>query len=141
MRYAQSSTGALQTQITDLSFTPDSKAPLYNTALKSDLGRGPVRFGPIDVGNVHAKYERASYQNVRYRNLFSLGLDLLIALPTDITLLEQINFSIQNEDTSQDTANSGVYAVTGHSLYIQGANYCEKVGIVRHGTNEKYVGT
>lgn len=139
MRYAQSTTSDLQKQIQDLSFTADSKAPLYNTTLKSKLGRGPVRFGPIDVGNVHDNYERADYQNARYRNMFSMGLELLFIDITDFKLLEQINFSVQREDASQDVGNSGDYTITGHSLYVQGAKYFEKIGVVRHGTNEKPV--
>lgn len=140
MRYAQSAVGdELHTQINNLSFTPDSKAPLYNAGLKNKLGRGPVRFGPIDVGNVHNNYERASYQNMRYRNLFSLGLDLMLFQVTDFKLMEQFTFAVQNEDTGQDMANAGVYTITGHSIYVQGASYFEKLGVVRHGTNEKYV--
>lgn len=138
MRYAQSSTAdTTQEQIQNLVFKADVKSPLYNVSLKDKIGRGAVRFGPIDCGNVHTKYERAKYQNVRYANLFNLGLDLLMTMPTDIKLLEQINFSVQKEDTSIDTATSGIYTVTGHSIYIEAATYAERIGIVRHGTNEK----
>jgi len=140
MRVAQSTTGTSQSTITDLSFTFDSKAPLYNQPLKTELKRGPVRFGPIDVGNVHDNYERASYQNTRYRNLFSMGLDLMLPVISDIQLLDQVNFSVQREDAEQDVSNSSAYTVTGHSIYIQGASYFEKLNIVRHGTNSTYVG-
>ncbi len=140
MRYVQSSVDdELQTQLKDLQFTPDSKSPLYNTKLKDQLARGPVRFGPISCGNVHENYELASYQNTRYRNLFSMGLELLVTNISDFKLLEQINFSVQKEDLSQDVLNSGIYTISGHSLYVQGANYFEKIGITRHGTNENYV--
>lgn len=139
MRYAQSSVADdLHTQIDELSFVPDATSPLYNSKLKKALGRGPVRFGPIDVGNVHDNYEKSSYQNTRYKNLFSMGLELLIPSLSDIQLLERINFAVQREDNSPDTVNSGTYTVTGHSLYIEGPKYAEKVGLVRHGTNERY---
>lgn len=138
MRYMQSSIEEqTQEQIQNLTFKADVKSPLYNTDLKSQIARGAVRFGPIDCGNVHSKYERATYQNVRYSNLFNLGLDLLITMPTDIQVLEKLNFSLQKEDTSIDTATSGIYVVTSHAIYIEAATYAERVGITRHGTNEK----
>lgn len=137
MRVAQSTTADQTTEaIKDLSFTPDSKAPLYNEKLKTSLGRGAVRFSPIDAGNVHLNYERAAYQNLRYKNLFSLGLDVMLVEASDFKLGERVTLSIQNEDTGQDNANAGVYTVSGHSLYIQGANYAEKLAVCRHGTNE-----
>lgn len=138
LRMAQSSIGdTTQTALSDLSFTSDSKTPLYNQQLKAKLNRGPVRFGPIDVGNSHENYERSSYQNLRYRNLYSFGLELLIQDLTNFQLMEQFTFSVQKEDTSIDNVNSGVYKISGHSLYIQGSNYFEKLGIVRNGTNER----
>lgn len=141
MRYAQSTMAdELHTQLKDLSFTPDSKSPLYNKELKDQIPRGAVRFGPIDVGNVHDNYEKASYQNTRYRNLFNMGLDLLIQQPTEFQLGERMIFSVQNEDTGQDASNSGNYTVSGHAIYVQGSTYAEKVSITRHGSNEKYVG-
>ncbi len=138
MRYVQSSIADdIHTQLQDLEFTRDSTAPLYNTTLKDKLGRGPVRFGPIDVGNVHENYERASYQNLRYRNLFSMGIEVLVSNIADFQLLEQVNFSAQKEDLNQNQMVSGDYTVSGHSIYVQGANYFEKLGLTRHGTNEK----
>jgi hypothetical protein len=140
MRVVQSSVSdTTQQALTTLTVESDSKAPLYNTALQATLKRGPVRFGPIDVGNVHPNYEQASYQNMRYRNMFSMGLDLMIAQVTPLQLMQQINFSLQREDTGQESVNSGVYFITAHSLYIQGASYFEKIGIVRQGTNGTYV--
>ena len=141
MRVAQSVTNDdVWTVSKDLSFTPDVKTPHYNDTLKQTLGRGAVRFGPIDAGNVHQSYEKASYQNLRYRNLFSLGVDALMVDTTDVALCERLSLSLQTEATSQDTPNSGTYTVTGRALYVQGANYSEKLGICRHGTNEKRVG-
>lgn len=137
MRFSQSSVeDQIQEEINSLTFKSDVKAPLFNTDLKNKIGRGAVRFGPIDSGNVHQKYERAKYQNVRYSNLFNLGLDVLVSMPTNIKLLEQINFSVQKEDTSIDAATSGIYTVSGHSIYVEAATYSEKVGLTRHGTNE-----
>jgi len=139
MRYAQSMIGNIQTKIDNLAFKSDSRAPLYNQALKTKLQRGPVRFGPIDVGNVHQNYEKASYQNIRYRNLFSQNLELLIQMATNLDLMELVNLSIQKEDTTQDVANSGIYTTYGRAIYIRGATYSEKIYVTRHGTNEQYV--
>lgn len=137
MRVAQSVTSE-ETQLTikDLAFTPDVKSPLYNQDLRNTLQRGAVRFSPIDAGNVHANYERAQYQNTRYRNLFSLGLEALMVDTVDVDLGERITVALQNEANGQDNPNSGVYTVTGHAIYTQGANYAEKLGLARHGTNE-----
>jgi len=138
MRFVQSSVGDdIQSPLTDLAFKPDVSSPLYNQTLKAQLGRGPVRFGPIDVGNVHEQYEKALYQNLRYQNLFNLGLDALVLMPTQIKLLEQITFSVQKEDASIDMVNSGVYTVVAHALYIQSATYGELIGLTRHGNNAK----
>lgn len=130
---------ALHTPIDQLQFTADVRAPLYNTAVKTQAKRGAVRFSPIDVGNLHENYERASYQNMRYRNLFSFGLSLLLNQSTTFQIFEKINFSVQKVDASQDTSTAGVYTITGRSLYINAANYAEKLQVVRHGTNETYV--
>jgi hypothetical protein len=136
MRYVQSTVGDdTQTSIENLTFTPDVTSPLYNQDLKDQMARGAVRFGPIDVGNVHEQYEKALYQNLRYMNLFNFGLDALLQMPTEIGMFEQIDFSVQKEDTSVDKINSGTYTVAARALYIQGATYNELIGLVRHGTN------
>jgi hypothetical protein len=137
MRVAQSVTTDDTWQIIkDLNFTPDVKSPLYNRDLRDQLGRGAVRFSPIDAGNVHDNYEKASYQNTRYRNLFSFGLEALMVDSTEMKIGERVALSLQTESTSQDAPNSGTYTITGHAIYTQGANYSEKLGMVRHGTNE-----
>jgi hypothetical protein len=127
------------TTINQLQFESDSRAPLYNTAVRDKAKNGPVRFSPIDVGNNHPNYERASYQNNRYRNLFSMGLEILIPQQTQFQLFDKINFSVQKEDTSQDTSASGEYTISGRAIYVQGSNYAEKLQVIRHGTNETYV--
>jgi hypothetical protein len=140
MRITQSVTAEeILTVTKDLSFKPDVKTPHYNNELKQTFDRGAVRFGPIDCGNAHLNYEVASYQNLRYRNLFSLGLETQMVDTTDVQLCERVALSLQTESTSQDTPNSGVYTVTGRAIYVQGANYAEKLGLCRHGTNETVV--
>ena len=137
MRVGQSVTAEETSQvIKDLQFKPDVKSPLYNDVLKQSLGRGAVRFSPIDAGNVHLNYEKAQYQNTRYRNLFSFGLDALMVDSTEVDLAMRVSLGLQNESTDQDGPNSGTYTTTGHAIYMQGANYSEKIGMARHGTNE-----
>ena len=137
MRVSQSvTTDDIWTANKDLSFTPDVKSPHYNETLKQKLGRGAVRFGPIDAGNVHLNYEKAAYQNLRYRNMFSLGVDALMVDTTAVQLCERISLGLQTEATSQDTPNSGTYTITGRAIYLQGANYSEKLGLCRHGDNQ-----
>lgn len=137
MRIAQSVTeDETSRTLKGLSFTPDVKSPHYNRELKAQLERGAVRFSPIDAGNVHENYERASYQNLRYQNLFSYGVDALMTDVTTVNLGDRVNLAVQTETLRQDVPNSGVYTVSGHAIYIQGANYSEKLGMCRQGTNE-----
>lgn len=137
MRISQSATqDEMQRVIKDLVFKPDVKNPLYNQELKDKLGRGAVRFGPIDCGNFHDNYDKAAYQNLRYRNMFSLNLEALMIDAAKVKLGSRVNLGLQTEDTGQDVPNSGVYTITGHAIYTQGANYAEKLGMARHGVNE-----
>ncbi len=139
MRIAQSLVVDAETY-SELNFKSGVKSPQFNIPLRDTLGRGAVRFGPIDCGNVHPNYEKAQYQNQRYSNLYMLEQEILLMAPTELQLLECFNYSTQKENTDPDVVNSGIYIVTSHSLYIQGANYAEKIGVVRHGTNDTYTG-
>lgn len=121
--------------LNELLVTPNVKNIHFNRELKAQLGRGAVRFSPIDAGNSHENYERASYQNIRYRNLFSYGVDALMVDVTNVKLGDKVNLAVQTETLKQDVPNSGVYTVTGHAIYVQGANYSEKLGMARHGDN------
>lgn len=137
MRVVQSVTAdETQKAINELKVTPDVKNIHFNRELKAKLERGAVRFSPIDAGNSHDNYERASYQNMRYSNLFSYGIDALMVDVTSVRLGDRVNLAVQTETLKQDVPNSGVYTVTGHAIYVQGANYSEKLGMCRHGDNE-----
>lgn len=140
MRYKQSLTqDSALTKMDSLQFTRNTRNPELNMVLKNKLSRGPVRFGPIDVGNTHLNYEKASYQNTRYRAMFSQSLEMLTMQPTPVQIFDTVNLSMQKEDSSQDTANSGKYKVSGIALYVQGSNYSEKFILTRHGTNDAQV--
>jgi hypothetical protein len=137
MRVAQSVTAEnAHTVIKSLNWTPDVKTPHYNEDLKQKLGRGAVRFAPIDAGNLHLNYDKADYQNKRYRNLYSFGLDALMVTTTGIQLGQKVSLALQVEELAQDTPNSGAYTTTSRAIYVQGANYSEKIGLARQGTNE-----
>lgn len=138
-RHTQSMVGAtLSTPNDQLSFTPDVRSPLFNTATKTQAARGYQTYGAIDVGNVHDNYERAVYQNQRFANLYSLEVEFLISTPTNFTLFDKFTFAIDAENQKQDLAYGGVYTIAGFALLVQGATYAEKLLGVRQGTNATY---
>lgn len=118
-----------------LTFTPNTKVPLFNEKMKTAVKQGRVKFGPIDCGNVHESYEKALYQNIRYANLFSFGVELLTLFPTDVRLMDRVVFNCQLSSENTSKAYSGVYTVSSRAIYVQGANYYEKISAVRHGIN------
>jgi hypothetical protein len=134
-RYAQSMVSTLSTPNANVTFTPDSTAPLLNSALPPIIQRGYQSFGGIDVGNTHENYETAIYQNMRFANLFSLDVEFLIQTPTTFGLLDTFTFSVDQEQNKQDQAFAGTYVVAGRALAINGANYAEKILGTRMGTN------
>jgi len=138
-RVTQSQTGAnLSTNNEQLSFTWDTTAPSFNTAIKKDAARGYQTYGPIDVGNVHDNYERAAYQNMRYGNLLSTDVEFLLNTPSSLTLFDKFTFSLETENHKQDPSYSGVYIVAGRAIYVQGATYAEKIIGTRTGTDNAY---
>lgn len=139
MRMAQSVVANSDTY-SELNFRSGVKSPQFNIPLRDTLVRGSVRFGPVDCGNVHTHYEQAQYQNQRYSNMYMLGMEILVSSQTELQLLENFNYSTQKENTDPDVVNSGIYILTSHAIYVKGANYMEKLGVVRHGTNDNYTG-
>lgn len=119
----------------ELEFKSDSKNPLLNTDLRSQVTRGQWVYTPIDVGNTHESYQKAEYQNNRYANLLSFGLELLIPIDTTIEVFDRVSFAVQVEDASVATQYAGIYTVAEKVTYVQGANYSEKLVVYRHGTN------
>ena len=104
---------------------------IYNTINK----QGKVFYRPINAGNTHENYWLAYYQNKRLSNLYSFGMDLVIAQPsTNVRLLDFINYEARLQD-GQITAYSGKYLVTARVVYIQGNNYYEKFEVSRQGVN------
>lgn len=138
-RVIQSATGAdLSTIEQQITFTSDTKAPDFNTALRDKTVRGKVTHSPINFGNVHPQFERAVYQNDRQSALFSMELEFLINAPTKISLFDTITFSTETEQQREDRSYSGTYIVTGRAIYAKGATYAEKIYAVRQGTNSAY---
>jgi hypothetical protein len=127
------------TAYNQLSFTPDSKSPLLNLTVRSQMVTGYQSFGGIDVGNTHDNYEKALYQNLRFANLFSLDVEFLIQTPTPFTLFDTFTFSVDQEANKQDVAYAGTYTIAAKSFLIMGANYAEKLLGTRQGTNLPYI--
>jgi hypothetical protein len=138
-RFDQSIVGSsLSSPNSQVSFTPDSKSPLFNTTIQSTIARGYQSYGGLDVGNVHANYEKAIYQNRRFANTYSLSVEFLIQTPTTFRLFDTFTFSVDQEVNKQDVAFAGIYTVAGKTLAITGAQYSEKILGVRNGTNLPY---
>jgi len=139
VRFTQSQTGtAMSTPNSDIQFTPNTTAPLFNTTVKTQAARGGQTYGPIDVGNVHSNYERAKYQNMRYANLYSMTAEFITLMPTPLTLFNQFTFSLETENQKLDPAYSGNYITSAKAIYVQGTSYCEKVVGARTGTMNSY---
>lgn len=121
-----------------ITFTPDSNAPLFNTAIPDKIQQGYKTFSALDVGNVHPSYEQAVYQNMRFANLFSMSVEFLLSTPTNLQLFDTFTFSVDTDNQKQDVAYAGVYTISARALFITGANYAEKLLGVRQGTNANY---
>jgi len=121
-----------------ITFTPDSNAPLFNSAIPDKIQQGYKTFSAIDVGNVHPSYEQAVYQNMRFANLYSMSVEFLLSTPTNLQLLDTFTFSVDTENQKQDVAYAGVYTIAARAFLITGANYGEKLLGVRQGTNAAY---
>lgn len=138
-RFDQSMVGAsLSSPNANVSFVPDSKSPLFNTTVASDVARGYVTYGGIDVGNTHDNYERAIYQNMRFANLYSLDVEFLIQTPTPFRLLDTFTFAVDQEVNKQDVAFGGTYTIAGKALFVTGTTYAEKLLGTRMGLNTAY---
>ncbi len=138
-RYDQSIVGtALSTANSSITFTPDSKSPLFNTVVQKAVARGYQSYGGLDVGNVHENYEAAIYQNRRLANTYSLSVEFTIQTPTALKLFDTFTFSVDQEVNKQDAAYAGTYIVAGKVLAITGAQYAEKILGVRQGVNTAY---
>jgi hypothetical protein len=138
-RYTQSQAGAtLSSPNATVNFTPDTTAPLLNTAVRTAAARGYQTYGPIDVGNVHSNYERAAYQNMRFANLYSMDVEFLVLTPTPLTLFNKFTFALEVENEKLDPAYSGNYITAAKAIYVQGTNYAEKIVGTRTGTDNAY---
>jgi len=139
-KYGQSiSSQTASTSFAQLAFTPDTTAPLYNTAMVGQIDRGYLSYGGLDVGNTHENYDKAKYQNLRYSNLYSLDVKFLMRMPTGLNLFDTFTFSVDSEATKQDKAYAGTYIVSARSQFMTGANFAEMILGTRTGTNGTYI--
>jgi len=121
-----------------VTFTPDVKGPLFNTAIKNNIVTGYKTFGGIDVGNTHENYDQAIYQNIRFANTYSMTVEFELFIPSELNLLDKFTFSVDTTQQMQDVAYSGDYIVAAKAQYIQGARFVEKILGTRQGTNLNY---
>lgn len=134
-RVMQSIMSATNPVANTVQYTPDSKQPYINTDIKKVAERGRVRFTPIDSGNVHSNFEQAEYQNRRYRNLYSSKLELMLASPSRIKVMDKINFTTVDKNGNKDVAVSGEYIVTGRVFGVRGRVFSERIDCARKGSN------
>lgn len=124
-------------EIKELTFSPDSKVPMYNLDVRTQQGRGAQRFTPIGFGNTHDNYETAYYQNMRYLNLMSYGVELMTTYPTQgFKVLDTFNFTADQEGGNIDSGTSGNYICMSWAMVIERNVYSERLEGMRHGTNE-----
>lgn len=107
-------------------------ALLVNKDVHKKVVQSRVRFAPISPGNVHPAYEKAYYQNLRLANLFSSGLEVLLAEPSNARLLDVVGVHLDSPE-SYVNIYSGGYRVVSRTIYIQGTTYYEKLGLARRG--------
>lgn len=117
--------GALMTEETELSLTPDSRYPSVNTEVRATQNRGLVSYSPVSFGNVHDKYERARYQNARYDVLKSLQGEFLFPFQTEFEMFNTLKY-VAPPDMNNKEYN-GKYTIGAKVIYIAGSTYQEKL--------------
>ncbi len=123
-------------EVSSLTLQKNSAKLMVNKAIRDSIQQNKVLFSPINVGNVHANYERAVYQNQRLGNLFTLGMEVMTPEFSESDLLDVVSVSVETPEVKGSKQYSGKYLVTSKVLYVKGANYYEKLELVRHGLNE-----
>lgn len=122
--------------VSTLTLQKNSSKLMVNRAVRDSIAQNKVAFSPVNVGNVHPNYERAVYQNHRLGSLFTLGMDVMTPEFSECDLLDVVSVSVENPEIKGSKQYSGKYLVTSKVLYVKGANYYEKLELVRHGLNE-----
>jgi hypothetical protein len=90
----------------------------------------------LDCRNSHDNYVKARYNNMRGRALLGERMHVLIEEPSDLQLLDTVEFK-QIETDGSETNTSGKYLVTAKVIYItNGSFYYEKLEIVRNSLKE-----
>lgn len=123
-------------EVSSLTLQKNSSKLMVNRSVKNAILQNKVMFSPIDVGNVHSNYERAVYQNQRLGSLFTLGMDVMTPEFSEADLLDVVSVSVETPEIKGSKQYSGKYLLTSKVLYVKGANYYEKLELVRHGLNE-----
>ena len=90
----------------------------------------------LDCRNTHDNYNKAYYNNMRGRALLGERMHLLIEEPSDLQLLDTVEYRQWDSDGTQGK-DTGVYNVTGKVAYVtHGSFYYEKLEICRAALRE-----
>jgi len=108
-----------------------------NSEIKGELDGARIEYCPkLDCRNTHKNYNKAYYINLRGKALLSERLHLLIEEPSNIQLLDVVEFRHTEADGHTGKA-TGKYIVTAKVTYIKnGSAYFEKLEICRASLKE-----
>lgn len=109
-----------------------------NGDVKSNInGQTRVEYSSkLDCGNAHKNYHKAYYINLRGRALLGERLHILVEDPSDVQLLDIVEFRHRETDGHTGKAQ-GKYIVTAKVTYVaNGLLYLEKIELCRAGLRE-----
>ncbi len=113
------------------------KQLVMNNKVKTNAATGRVTHGYIDPGNSNENYERGMYQNKRGAALFSVGVDILTPIVTNVGLLDDVTFFIPKEQGYVKPYSSR-YKVMSKAIVISGIDYYEKFQLCSTSINDTY---
>lgn len=114
-------------------------APQISSIVRGLIGtRQVVTFGNIDCGNASEKHEIALYQNKRIKSLFTINADFILSTPCPLSVCVPFQFNATDNSGQPNVIDSGIYITCARIIYLNEANYFEKISASRIGTNASY---
>lgn len=114
-------------------------SPQINLIVRNLIGeRQVVKFGNINCGNASEQHENALYQNYRLKTLFTINAEFVLGQPCPVTLCTPFQFNAFDNEGQPSVKDSGIYVTCARIIYIENANYFEKIIASRIGTNAAY---
>lgn len=114
-------------------------APQISSIVRGLIGtRQVVNFGLIDCGNASEKHDAALYQNYRLKSLFTINADFVLSMPCPLSVCVPFQFNATDNSGQPNVIDSGIYITCSRVIYLNGANYFEKIAASRIGTNASY---